>query len=185
MKVLIVGNMGYVGSRVVRELAERHPDATLHGYDNAYFAHCLTGVHRIPEAYLERQYFDDIRTMPEHFLDGYTAVVQLAAVSNDPMGERFAAETTAINQEATLRLAHLASRAGVSHFVFASSCSIYGIADGPPRREDDELVPLTDYACSKVRAEQGLAQIGGDMVVTSLRFATACGMSDRLRSCTQ
>ncbi|TFH88161.1 SDR family oxidoreductase [Billgrantia azerbaijanica] len=181
MKVLIIGNMGYVGPGVVRELTARHPSAILHGYDNAYFAHCLTGVSQLPESRLDRQYFGDIRFLPERLLEGYTAVVQLAAVSNDPMGSRFSEETMAINQAATLRLARAASRAGVRNFVFASSCSIYGCAAGAPRRETDELAPLTDYARSKVGAEQGLANIGGDMVITSLRFATACGMSDRLR----
>ncbi|MFC3291401.1 NAD-dependent epimerase/dehydratase family protein [Modicisalibacter luteus] len=181
MKILIIGNMGYVGSAVVRGLAEAHPTAILHGYDNAYFAHCLTGAAYLPERYLERQYFGDVRSISVEQLEGYDAVVQLAAVSNDPMGSRFAVATAEINQHATILTARAAEQAGVSNFVFASSCSIYGIALGAPRCENDEVAPITDYAKSKVGAEEALAAIEGDMVITSLRFATACGMSDRLR----
>jgi nucleoside-diphosphate-sugar epimerase len=89
--------------------------------------------------------------------------------------------TTAINQEASTRLVRDAARAGVRHFVFASSCSVYGVADGRPRREEDQLNPVTAYAASKIGTERALADIGGEMVTTCLRFATACGMSDRLR----
>ena len=67
------------------------------------------------------------------------------------------------------------------NFVFASSCSVYGVADDKPRREEDPLNPITAYARSKVGTEQALAELDTDMVVTCLRFATACGMSDRLR----
>jgi len=181
MKILIIGNMGYVGPAVVRELAARHPSAVLHGFDNAYFAHCLTGSQSLPERLLERQFFGDVRSLSPRMLEGYDAVVELAAVSNDPMGSRFAAVTAQINQNATVAIAEAAARAGVRNFVFASSCSVYGIAQGAPRRETDPVAPLTDYAKSKIGTEDALADIGGDMVITSLRFATACGMSDRLR----
>lgn len=181
MKILIIGNMGYVGPAVVRELAVRHPSAVLHGFDNAYFAHCLTGSQSLPERLLERQFFGDVRSLSPQMLEGYDAVVELAAVSNDPMGSRFAAVTAQINQNATVAIAEAAARAGVRNFVFASSCSVYGIAQGAPRRETDPVAPLTDYAKSKIGTEDALADIGGDMVITSLRFATACGMSDRLR----
>lgn len=181
MKILIIGNMGYVGPAVVHELLKCHPAAILHGYDTAYFAHCLTGPHCLPERYLHRQTFGDIRSITVETLRGYTAVVQLAAVSNDPMGSRFSAATAEINQHASVAIAKAAARAGVSHYIFASSCSIYGIASGTPRRETDPVAPITDYAKSKVGTEEALATIGGEMVITSLRFATACGMSDRLR----
>lgn len=181
MKILIIGNMGYVGPAVVRELAARHPSAVLHGFDNAYFAHCLTGSQSLPERLLERQFFGDVRSLSPQMLEGYDAVVELAAVSNDPMGSRFAAVTAQINQNATVAIAEAAARAGVRNFVFASSCSVYGIAQGAPRRETDPVAPLTDYAKSKIGTEDALADIGGEMVITSLRFATACGMSDRLR----
>ncbi|MDI5934695.1 NAD-dependent epimerase/dehydratase family protein [Halomonas kalidii] len=181
MRILVVGNMGYVGSVVVCELAERYPSAILHGYDNAYFAHCLTGAQVLPERYLDQQFFGDIRSISAEMLQGYTAVVQLAAISNDPMGSRFSAVTTEINQHATVAIAQAAARAGVRNFVFASSCSVYGIASEAPRSECDALAPITVYAKSKIGTEEALAAIEGDMVITSLRFATACGMSDRLR----
>jgi nucleoside-diphosphate-sugar epimerase len=98
------------------------------------------------------------------------------------MGNRFERVTEAINYEATKNLAALAKRAGVKRFVFASSCSMYGFAEGGPRKETDALNPLTAYARSKVASEKALAPMAdGNMVITALRFATACGMSERLR----
>ena len=181
MRILITGNLGYVGPAVVRRLRAAFPNAYLHGFDNAYFAHCLTGAAAFPERLLDEQTYGDVRSVAFDFLDGYDAVVQLAAVSNDPMGNQFAAVTEAINQNASIAVAKAAAAAGVSHFVFASSCSVYGIAEGGARREQDALNPVTAYAKSKIGTEQALAGIEGDMIITSLRFATACGMSDRLR----
>lgn len=180
MKVLIAGNMGYVGPEVAKYLRSRHPDATLHGFDNAYFAHCLTGPPVLPERYLDEQFYGDARDVKLD-LKGYDAVVQLAAISNDPMGNKFQAVTLDINQNSTVSMARAAAAAGVKNFVFASSCSVYGIADGPPRKETDALNPITAYAKSKIGAEEELASLKTDMTVTCLRFATACGMSDRLR----
>lgn len=180
MKILITGNMGYVGPEVAKYLRSRHPDATLHGFDNAYFAHCLTGSPVLPERYLDEQFYGDARDVSLD-LKGYDAVVQLAAISNDPMGNKFQAVTLDINQNSTVSMARAAAAAGVKNFVFASSCSVYGIADGPPRKETDALNPITAYAKSKIGAEEELASLKTDMTVTCLRFATACGMSDRLR----
>jgi UDP-glucose 4-epimerase len=180
LKILITGNMGYVGPEVAKYLRSRRQDATLHGFDNAYFAHCLTGSSVLPERYLDEQFYGDVRDVSLD-LTGYDAVVQLAAISNDPMGNKFQAVTLDINQNTTVSLAHAAAAAGVKNFVFASSCSVYGIADGAPRKETDQLNPITAYAKSKIGAEQELAAIATDMTVTCLRFATACGMSDRLR----
>ncbi|MEI4473674.1 NAD-dependent epimerase/dehydratase family protein [Frigidibacter sp. MR17.24] len=185
MRVLITGNLGYVGPAVVRQLRQSRPDAILHGFDTGYFAHCLTGTVRLPERDLDAQLFGDVRSPPPGLLEGYDAVVQLAAISNDPMGNSFEAVTLDINQGTTVSLAEAAAAAGVSHFVFASSCSVYGVAEGGARREEDPLNPVTAYARSKIGAERALAAIGGGggggMTVTCLRFATACGMSDRLR----
>lgn len=180
-KILIVGNMGYVGPSVVKELAEKHPDAILHGFDNAYFGHCLTGSGMLPERLLDEQFYGDVRELTAERLQGYDAVVELAAVSNDPMGSRFADVTADINQNAVVSIAKASAEAGVKNFVFASSCSVYGVALGGPRTERDEVAPITAYAKSKIGAEDQLADIPGDMVITCLRFATACGMSDRLR----
>ncbi len=182
MRILITGNMGYVGPLVLRRLRESHPDSTLIGYDIGYFAHCLTGPARFPESRADIQYFGDIRQVPEKILQGADAIVHLCAISNDPMGAIFEDITLDINYRASIDLAAKAKRAGVKAFVFASSCSVYGFAEGGPRREEDELNPLTAYAKSKVGTERDLASLASEsFAVTCLRFATACGMSDRLR----
>ena len=181
MKILIVGNMGYVGPVLVRHLRREHPECEIHGFDAGFFGHCLVGAGRLPEAGLDAQWWGDVRALDPELLRGFDAVVQLAAISNDPMGKRFEAATDAINREATGRLARAAAAADVRAFVFASSCSIYGVADGPARRETDPVAPLTAYARSKVASEEALAALDGEMVVTALRFATACGFSPRLR----
>ncbi len=182
MRILITGNMGYVGPVLVRHLRAVMPTVTLEGLDSGLFAHCLTGAREVPERLLDLQRFGDIRDIDGSALEGVDAVVHLSAVSNDPMGNRFEAVTARINFEATRRLAGLARDAGVSRFVFASSCSMYGFAEGGPRREKDLVNPLTAYARSKVASEEALERMADrDMMVTSLRFATACGMSDRLR----
>lgn len=182
MKVLVTGNMGYVGPLVLRRLRESHPHATLIGYDMGYFAHCLTGAERLPETLADRQYFGDIRNVPEDILQGIDAVVHLCAISNDPMGAIFEEVTADINYRASIDLAGKAKRAGVRRFVFASSCSVYGFAQGGPRREGDALNPLTAYAKSKVNTERDLELLASESFsATCLRFATACGMSDRLR----
>jgi nucleoside-diphosphate-sugar epimerase len=182
MRVLITGNMGYVGPVVVGHLRQRHPNAELIGYDSGLFAGCLTAGSRAPETLLNRQHFGDVRDLPAELLTGVDAVVHLAAVSNDPIGDRFEAVTDAINRHASLRLASLAAASRVRHFVYASSCSVYGAAGAQARRESDAINPLTAYARSKVMTEQGLRQMNPNgMTITCLRFATACGMSARLR----
>jgi nucleoside-diphosphate-sugar epimerase len=182
LKILVTGNLGYVGPVLMRHLRRVFPDAKLLGYDNGYFAHCLTNAHEFPERLSDAQIWGDIRNIDGSALEGVDAVVQLSAVSNDPMGNRFEGVTEAINFEATHNLALMAKRAGVKRFVFASSCSMYGFAEGGPRKESDDLNPLTAYARSKVASEKALAPLaGGGMVITSLRFSTACGMSERLR----
>ena len=172
--------MGYVGPEVAKYLRTRRPEAVLHGLDNAYFAHCLTGASVLPERYLNEQFYGDVRDLRLD-LKGYDAVIQLAAISNDPMGNQFETVTFDINQKTTTSIAEAAADAGVKNFVFASSCSVYGVAEGPPRKETDPLNPITAYAKSKIGAERELSAIDADMVITCLRFATACGMSDRLR----
>jgi nucleoside-diphosphate-sugar epimerase len=182
LKILITGNMGYIGPRVGARLRGSFPQATLVGLDTGYFAHCLTGAEILPETRLDQQIFADVRSVSPEMLRGVEAVVHLAAISNDPMGNTYERVTEEINFEASARLAQLAREAGVSRFVFASSCSMYGFAEGGPRKETDALNPLTAYARSKVATEKALQELAGDdFVVTSLRFATACGMSERLR----
>lgn len=182
MKILITGNMGYVGPWVVRRLRASHPSATLVGFDMGYFAHCLTDAPALPETQLDAQLFGDVRAIPDSALAGVDVVVHLAAISNDPMGKEFEAVTYAVNHRASVELARRARGAGAHAFVFASSCSVYGAAGDRPRTEDAELNPLTAYAKSKVATERDLAPLAtDDFQVTCLRFATACGMSPRLR----
>lgn len=184
-KVLITGNLGYIGSAVVRSLREAYPQATLVGADTGYFAHQTTvdpSIRADPTGRPDEQLLVDMRDLPSELLQGVDAIVHLAAVSNDPMGKAFEKVTRDVNYGATLDLARRAAESGVASFVFASSCSMYGTADDRPRTEDSELKPITAYARSKVQAERDLRELAGDgMRVTSLRFATACGMSDRLR----
>lgn len=181
-KILITGNMGYVGPVLVRHLRHRFPHATLVGFDSGLFAHCLTTREGLPERFLDQQIFGDVRDLPSELLSGVDVVVCLAAISNDPMGVRYEKPTGEINYRATVDLASKSAAAGVRNFVFASSCSVYGFAAGGPRKETDDLDPLTAYARSKTDVERALSQQDlGPMTVTCLRFATACGMSDRLR----
>lgn len=182
MKILITGNMGYIGPVLVRHLRRRYHNSWIIGYDSGFFGHCLTNADVLPEAGVDVQYLGDVRQFPKEVLEGVDAVVQLAAVSNDPMGSRFEVVTDDINHRAAVGMAELARHHGVRSYVFASSCSMYGAAEGGPRREVDALNPLTAYARSKVATEHGLrAMDRGGMVTTALRFATACGMSPRLR----
>jgi len=182
MKILITGNAGYVGPLVVRHLRKSMPGTAIVGYDSGFFAHCLTGAARLPESMTDIQYWGDVRNLTGEMLEDVDAVVQLAAISNDPMGNSFERVTNDINYRSTASIAHLAATMGVKRFVFASSCSMYGYAEGGPRKEGDALNPLTAYARSKVASEQELGKFADSgMVVTSLRFSTACGWSDRVR----
>ncbi|MBM1175255.1 NAD-dependent epimerase/dehydratase family protein [Microvirga arabica] len=182
MKIVITGNMGYVGSAVMAHLRFAFPAATTVGIDTGLFAHCITQG-ATPERNINIQVFRDVRDPIEDVLQGADIVVHLAAVSNDPMGMRFEEVTQQVNESASIRVAELAARSGVSRFVFASSCSIYGFAEGGARSEEDSLNPLTAYARSKVGAEEGLREVAAnsDMTVFALRFATACGFSGRTR----
>jgi nucleoside-diphosphate-sugar epimerase len=182
MKILVTGNMGYIGPCVVKHLRSNHPNATLIGFDIGYYANCLTTDDVLPECRVDVQYFADIRNFSQSILKGMDAIVHLAAISNDPIGNRFEEVTLDINYRASIELAKKARTAGVKTFVFASSCSMYGAAEDGARTENCPLNPLTAYARSKVLAERDLEQLAiKEFKVTSLRFSTACGMSDRLR----
>ena len=182
MRVLVTGNMGYVGSVLVPHLRRTHPQIELIGYDTGFFSGSLTVRDQLPETCLDAQRFGDTRHLPAGLFEGIDAVVHLAAISNDPMGSRFEAVTDAINYRASMAIAAAARDAGVRTYVFASSCSVYGAAAGGPRKETDSLNPLTAYARSKIATEQSLKQMElGGMRVVCLRFATACGWSPRLR----
>ena len=182
MKILITGNLGYVGPGVVKEFRRHHPDVFLAGYDIGYFAKNITSRLISPDSFLDVQHYGDVRRFPERLLEGVDAVVSLAAISNDPIGNQFEEPTLEINYGANVEIAKMAKRQGVRKFIFASSCSVYGSAEDAPRKESSALDPLTAYARSKVLSEEALSGMAGaDFQVTCLRFATACGMSERLR----
>jgi nucleoside-diphosphate-sugar epimerase len=182
MRMLITGNMGYVGPVVAGHMRAQYPNARLIGFDSGYFADCLTGADEPPEIVLDRQIFGDVREPPPDLFDGVDAIIHLAAISNDPMGSRFETVTDEINFRATTAIAEAACSAGVRNLVFASSCSVYGAADATARRETDRVEPLTAYGRSKIAVERYFqSRDFGAMTVTCLRFATACGMSPRLR----
>jgi nucleoside-diphosphate-sugar epimerase len=177
MKVLVTGSHGYIGSVTVPVLRAAGHDVT--GLDSLLYRGCdlFTGDDAAPTLELDVR---DVR--PEH-LAGFDAVVHLAALSNDPLGDLDRELTLEINYRATVRLARAAKEAGVERFVFSSSCSMYG-ASGEDALVDEEapLRPLTAYAESKVRAEEdlaGLADASFSPVV--MRNATAYGVSPRLR----
>jgi nucleoside-diphosphate-sugar epimerase len=182
MKILITGNMGYVGPGVISHLRKTYPQAELIGFDSGYFAKCLTNVPFLPESMLDRQLFGDVRAFNPEILNGVTAVIYLAAISNDPMGNKFEQVTMDVNYKAAVEMAKAAKAKGVKTFTFASSCSMYGEASEGAKVETDTLNPLTAYARSKVAAEKDLQPLADDnFTVTCLRFATACGFSNRLR----
>lgn len=182
MKILVTGNMGYIGPYVIKHLRSAYPTATMVGFDTGYFGNCITSKDVLPECYVDFQYFADIRLFSEHILNNVDVIVHLAGISNDPMGNQFEKVTLDINHRASIKLAKIAKKKGVKSFVFASSCSIYGAADDSPKRENSPLNPLTAYAKSKVFTERDLEPLADEKFkVTCLRFSTACGMSDRLR----
>lgn len=182
MKILITGNMGYIGPCVIKHLRSTYPTATLVGFDIGYFGNCITSQDILPECYVNFQYFGDIRLFPEDILNNVDAIVHLAGISNDPIGNQFEEVTLDINHQASINLARLSKKKGIRSFVFASSCSMYGAADDSPKKENSPLNPLTAYAKSKALTERDLEPLADEKFkVTCLRFSTACGMSDRLR----
>jgi nucleoside-diphosphate-sugar epimerase len=182
MRVLITGNMGYVGPAVISHLRDVHPEAHIVGFDNAYFGSSITTNGILPEILLDAQYYGDVRKFPGNLLEDVDTIVHLAAISNDPIGNLYEKATMDINFDSTISLAARAKEAGVKSFIFSSSCSMYGAAADSAREEHSPLNPLTAYAKSKVNSERGLEELACDaFTVTSLRFSTACGMSDRLR----
>lgn len=180
--ILIIGNEGYIGPIVIDHLRKSHSDLFIAGFDIGYFTHLLSTKDRFPERHINVQHRGDVRQFPMDLLKGFDAVIYLAAISNDPMGKKFEEITFDVNWRSAVAIAKEAKNVGVHHFVYASSCSVYGLADDKPRTEDSELNPLTAYAKSKVWTEKDLKPLASnDFIITCLRFATACGFSPRLR----
>src|SRR6185437_2763050 len=119
MRILITGNMGYVGPVLTKYLRDTLRDAELIGFDTGYFGHRLTGVGLLLDALLDRQVFGDIREFPPELLDGVDEVVHISANSNDPMGNKYETVTGETNRDATVRIARLAAERRVKSFVFA------------------------------------------------------------------
>ena len=181
-RILIIGNLGYIGPLVASRLRKEYPQSFLMGYDTGYFEHILTGVKSSPETRLNIQYYGDVRQFPYEILKNVDSIIYLAAISNDPMGNKFQQITKEVNHISAVKIAKKGKELGVKNFVFASSCSVYGFAEDGMRNEKSKLNPLTAYAKSKIDAEKDLEEIATEnFKVTCLRFATACGFSPRLR----
>jgi len=181
-RTLIVGNLGYIGPVLTKFLRKYKPETNLIGFDIAYFYGCLLNPFDTAEQSLSFQIYEDVRSVKEEHLANIDTVVYLAAISNDPMGNLYEIPTHEINTIAAINFAELAKRSGAKCFIFASSCSVYGTGGDEARNERSELNPLTAYAKSKIDFEHKIKPLADkNFFITCLRFATACGVSPRLR----
>jgi nucleoside-diphosphate-sugar epimerase len=176
MRVLVTGHNGYIGTVLVQMLQEAGHDVV--GLDNYLYEDCTFGddVADVPALRM------DVRDVTAAQLEGFEAVLHLAAISNDPLGDLQPGTTFDINHRAASRLAQKAKEAGVSRFIFSSSCSLYGQAGDEFLDEEAAFNPLTPYGESKVLAELDMRKLADDdFSPTYLRNATAYGVSPRLR----
>lgn len=177
-KILVLGSGGYVGTVLTHKLNNSYQIDTI---DALWFG-CSNSSNLLPEVNVNQHLAIDIRDLKEENFVGYDSVILLAAVSNDPIGKEFEEVTFEINHHASLKLIKLAKQAGVKNFIFASSCSVYGIANEGSKVESDDINPLTAYAKSKALVEEELENLSSNTFKTiAFRFATACGASPRLR----
>ncbi len=177
MNVLVTGNRGYIGTVMVPMLLERGHAVV--GLDSDLYRTCTFGSLDEQVTTIEK----DIRDVDESDLQGFDAVIHLAGLSNDPLGDLNPGMTSEINHKASVRLAKLAKSAGVGRFIFSSSCSNYGAgADGGQLTEESPFNPVTPYGESKVNTELDVAPLADEnFSPTFMRSATAFGVSPRLR----
>lgn len=178
MRVLVTGHHGYIGSVLVPILQQAGHD--VHGLDSSLFsAHSLG-----PEPASIPEILIDVRDIQAADLRGFDAVMHLAGISNDPLGDLNPDCTYEINHQASVRLARLAREAGVARFLFASSCSLYGAASEQEILDESApFRPVTPYAESKILVERDVSQLADESFSpTFLRCATAYGASPRLRA---
>jgi nucleoside-diphosphate-sugar epimerase len=176
LKVLVTGHKGYIGSVLTPMLLERGMHVS--GVDAGYFDSCTL----VPDRATVPELKCDIRDLAAGDLRGFDAIVHLAALSNDPLGDLNSTWTDEINFCASVRLAALAKEAGVRRFLFSSSCIMYGLSTVAAADESTALTPQTPYAVSKVKAEQGISQLAdATFSPVLLRNGTVYGVSPRMR----
>jgi nucleoside-diphosphate-sugar epimerase len=176
MKVLVTGSHGYIGTVLVPMLLEKGHEVV--GLDTDYYEQC-TFTGDVPEVSTIHK---DVRDIEKHDVEGFDAIIHLAGLSNDPLGDYRPELTEDINEKASVKLAQISKAVGVKRFLFASSCSNYGAAGNDFLTEEAAFNPVTPYGRSKVKVEQALTKMADkEFSPTYIRASTAYGVSPRLR----